>query len=165
MIRSATLQDAKSIAEIYNPYVTETIVTFEEDPVGAEEIRQRISKVLASGLPYLVAEREGDVCGYAYATPWRVRSAYRYSTETTIYVSKSHVGTGVGSALYGELLSRLALNRAHLAIGGIALPNAASVALHEKLGFKKVAHFQEVGKKFGNWVDVGYWQKTLSAAG
>lgn len=165
MIRTATLNDAAAIAEIYNPYIAETIITFEEQPVSSEEIQERISKVFADGLPYLVAENEGRVCGYAYATQWRARSAYRFSTETTVYVAKTRTGHGIGSALYRELVSRLASCGAHLAIGGIALPNEASVALHENLGFKKVAHFEQVGKKFGRWVDVGYWQKTLTQPG
>lgn len=163
MIRAATSGDAKAIAGIYNPYVAETIITFEEQPVSAQEVEQRISQVLGGGLPYLVAELEGQVCGYAYATPWRVRSAYRFSTETTVYLTKAHVGKGSGSLLYSELLARLASLGAHVAIGGVALPNDASVALHEKLGFKKVAHFEEVGHKFGKWVDVGYWQKRLAS--
>jgi phosphinothricin acetyltransferase len=162
VIRTATLNDATAIAAIYNPYIAETTITFEEQPVSTQEIEERISKVLAAGLPYLVVEHEERVCGYAYATPWRVRSAYRFSTETTIYIGQSHVGMGLGASLYQELLSQLCSYGAHVAIGGIALPNSASVALHEKLGFKKVAHFAEVGMKFGRWVDVGYWQKTLA---
>lgn len=161
MIRSATTGDAQAIAQIYNPYISETIITFEEEQVSAEEIQERISRVIASSLPYLVAELDGHVCGYAYATPWRVRPAYRFSTETTVYLGKAHVGKGLGKMLYSELMERLASLGVHVAIGGVALPNGASVALHEKLGFKKVAHFEEVGKKFGNWVDVAYWQKTL----
>jgi phosphinothricin acetyltransferase len=161
VIRSATLDDTKAIVDIYNPYVAETIITFEEEAVSSAEMAERISKVIDGGLPWIVIEDDGVVCGYAYATPWRVRRAYRFSTETTVYLAKSCIGKGYGSALYCELLDRLSACGAHLAIGGIALPNEASVALHEKFGFKKVAHFAEVGKKFGKWVDVGYWQTTL----
>ncbi len=164
MIRSATLEDANAIAEIYNPYIAETIITFEERAVSAEEIQERISKVTEANLPWIVAEHDGRVCAYAYATPWRVRAAYRYSVETTVYIARAYIGKRIGTDLYRELLSRLASYGAHVAIGGIALPNDASIALHEKLGFRKVAHFEEVGMKFGRWIDVAYWQKTLSSA-
>ena len=105
-------------------------------------------------VPYLLA-------GYAYATKWRVRHAYRYSVETSVYVGAGHGRKGYGSALYGELLRRLRTSGCHLAIAGIAQPNEASVALHERMGFRKVAHFGEVGFKFGRWLDVGYWELRL----
>lgn len=164
MIRTADLSDATAIADIYNPYIAETVITFEEKSVSAAAIAERISQVLDRGLPWIVIEQAGNVCGYAYATAWRVRDAYRFSTETTVYVAKTHIGRGLGTLLYDELLNKLTSSGAHLAIGGIALPNAASVALHEKLGFKKVAQFEEVGMKFGRWIDVGYWQKILAPA-
>jgi L-amino acid N-acyltransferase YncA len=163
MLRSATLSDAGALADIYNPYVAETTISFEEEIVSPATMQERISKVIDGGLPWIVLEGDGVVHGYAYATPWRVRPAYRYSTETTVYVSKPDVGKGLGFLLYRELLGRLASCGVHVAIGGIALPNDASVALHEKLGFKKVAHFEEVGMKFGKWIDVGYWQKVVSS--
>ncbi len=103
----------------------------------------------------------GAVVGWAYATAWKARSAYRFSVETTVYVAASHQGRGIGAALYGALLGDLRGRELHSAVGGIALPNPASVALHEKLGFKKIAHFAEVGRKFDRWVDVGYWQLIL----
>lgn len=94
-------------------------------------------------------------------TPWRTRSAYRFSVEATVYVAPDYVGRGVGSSLFGELLSMLPARNIHSVIGGIALPNEASVRLNEKFGLRKVAEFHEVGFKFGRWINVGYWQRTL----
>jgi phosphinothricin acetyltransferase len=108
-----------------------------------------------------VHEDAGRVTGYAYATKWRVRSAYRFSAETSVYVEQGQGGKGIGKALYGALLEELRRREVHMAIGGIAQPNPASVALHESLGFKKIAHFSEVGRKFERWVDVGYWELRL----
>ena len=130
--------------------------------MDAAEITQRIAAVLAAGLPYLVAEDDGSVTGYAYATPWRARPAYRSSVETSVYLRDGSHARGTGTALYRALLAQLANSGYHVAIAGIAQPNAASVALHEKLGFMQVALFREVGRKFGRWVDVGYWQRILA---
>jgi phosphinothricin acetyltransferase len=122
---------------------------------------QRIRDVSAV-LPWLVHEdAAGRVTGYAYATKWRVRSAYRFSAETSVYVAPGQGGQGIGSALYTALLAALRQRGVHMAIGGIAQPNPASVALHERLGFVKVAHFSEVGRKFDRWIDVGYWELRL----
>ncbi|GAB2879928.1 GNAT family N-acetyltransferase [Pseudoduganella ginsengisoli] len=162
-LRDATVDDAPAIAAIYNPYIIDTTISFEEDPVQDDEIARRIGDVQAAGLPWLVAEEEGVVIGYAYATKWRVRHAYRHSVESTVYLAPAAARKGVGSALYQALLERLRAGGYHLVIGGIALPNDASVALHEKMGYEKAAHFKEVGFKFGRWLDVGYWQKKLTA--
>jgi len=161
MIRPATSADAGAIASIYNHYVRETVVTFEEEPVSAADMSARIDEVASASLPWLLVEREGVVAGYARAIPWRPRSAYRYSVETTIYLSPHHLGARIGTELYRYLIESLKGRGLHLAIGGVALPNAASVALHEKLGFRKAAHFNEVGFKFGRWIDVAYWQLPL----
>jgi L-amino acid N-acyltransferase YncA len=161
LIRAATPADAEALVRIYNHYVRETVVTFEEEPVSVADMAGRIAEVASASLPWLLAEREGEVVGYARATKWKPRSAYRHSVETTIYLSARHVGAGVGTLLYQRLLADLKSHGLHLAIGGVALPNAASVALHEKLGFRKVAHFNEVGFKFGRWIDVAYWQLAL----
>jgi L-amino acid N-acyltransferase YncA len=161
-IRDASVEDAESIASIYNHFVLTTAISFEEAEVPVMEMAGRIADLQASGLPWLVAELDGVVAGYAYATKWRARHAYRFSVETSVYLAPDQAGKGVGTALYEALLMRLREAGYHLAIGGIALPNAASVALHEKLGFEKVAHFKEVGFKFGRWTDVGYWQLVLS---
>lgn len=161
MIRSATAADAEAIAAIYNPFILDTAVTFEEQPVTGDDIAARIAECQELKLPWLVIEQDREVQGYAYATRWKGRSAFRYSVETTIYLAPHATGRGTGRRLYGELIRKLQSRGIHAAIGGIALPNAASVALHERLGFRKVGHFSEVGHKFGRWIDVGYWQLTL----
>jgi len=160
-IRDATPADGAAIAGIYNYYIDETVVTFEEDRVDGAEMARRIRDVLSTGLPWLVAEEAGRVAGYAYATTWRTRVAYRYCTEVTVYLDRHRFGRGLGTALYESLFAQLEGSGMHALLGCIALPNEASVALHEKFGLKKVAHFEEVGFKFGRWIDVGYWQKNL----
>ena len=162
MIRQANINDADAIADIYNYYVANTSITFEEHAVSAEDMRGRITDVTENArLPWLVEEQHGLVIGYAYATKWRARSAYRFSVESSVYLSNDHRGEGIGRKLYASLLESLRAAGIHCVIGGIALPNGASVALHEKSGFRKVAHFEEVGYKFGRWIDVGYWQQSL----
>ena len=161
VVRAATAADAEAVAAIYNHYVIETVVTFEEEPVAPPEIARRIAEVQAAALPWLVADLGGEVVGYSYATRWRPRRAYRFSTEVTVYVAPDRGRRGIGSLLYARLLAILAESGVHVALGGIALPNDASVALHEKLGFEKVALLREVGYKFDRWIDVGYWQRIL----
>ena len=160
-IRAVELSDSDTLAEIYNYYVLGSVVTFEEDPISGAEMEQRIGAVRSSTLPWLVAEKDGRAVGFAYASPWKTRSAYRFSVEVTVYLAPDSARCGIGSMLYGELLSILPRSGAHAVIGGIALPNDASVALHEKFGFRKVAHFQQVGFKFNQWIDVGYWERVL----
>ena len=162
MIRAASREDATAIAEIYNHYINNTVVTFEETPVAGEEIANRIAETQSANLPWLVAEdTSGQVLGYAYASKWKGRCAYRYSVEITVYLAEEATGKGLGSRLYKALFSELKQLSYHTVIGGISLPNPASVALHEKCGLEKVAHFKEVGFKFDRWVDVGYWQGQL----
>lgn len=160
-IRNATIDDAGAILEIYNPYILNTVITFEESPVGIEEMQARILK---NGTDYawLVYESGGAILGYAYASRWRERCAYRSSAESTVYVREGFHRQGIGRSLYSGLLDRLRAKDVHLVIGGISLPNESSVALHESLGFQKAAHFPEVGYKFGRWLDVGYWTLLLS---
>jgi phosphinothricin acetyltransferase len=160
-IRSATLADAAVIAAIYNHYVSHSTITFEEVAVDAEEMARRISEVHSKSFPWYVAIEQRVPVGYAYATPWRSRSAYRYAVEVTAYVADGHTGKGIGARLYTELLDKLQNDGFHTAIAGIALPNPASVAMHERLGFEKVAHFKQVGFKRNDWLDVGYWQRLL----
>lgn len=160
-LRDATLDDASAIATIYNHYVLTTTISFEEAPATHADIRQRIAGVRDAGLPWLVATLDGKVVAYAYATKWRVRPAYRFSVESSVYVAHGRARCGLGRALYQALLERLRNAGIHLVVGGIALPNDASIALHEKLKFEKVAHFSEVGFKFDRWIDVGYWQLRL----
>jgi L-amino acid N-acyltransferase YncA len=160
MIRPATRGDAEAICNIYNFYVLNTSITFEEHPVNVEDMTNRIDAVQVK-LPWLVFENDGTVKGFSFATEWKGRSAYRYTAESTIYLSQSCAGKGIGFTLYDALLTDLRQRALHSVIGGIALPNQASIALHERLGFQKVAHFNEVGFKFGTWIDVAYWQKSL----
>ena len=160
-VRPATVADAEAVASIYNHYVTNTIVTFEEEPVPVPDMARRMEQVAAASLAWLVAELDRRVIGYAYAGRWHTRAAYRFSTEVTVYLDREHVGKGVGSQLYAALFPQLRARGVHAVLGGIALPNAASVALHERCGLEKVAHLREVGFKFGRWIDVGYWQRTL----
>jgi L-amino acid N-acyltransferase YncA len=161
MIRTANDNDAAKIAEIYNYYISHTIITFEKEMVTPGEIASRISDVLGASLPWLVIENDREVFGYAYATKWRTRPAYKHSVETTIYLSNAYAGKGFGRLLYAKLISELTSAGFHTAIAGIALPNESSVKIHEALGFKKVAHFYEVGNKFDRWIDVGFWQVML----
>lgn len=159
--RAASAADAEAIARIYNYYVRHTVITFEEEPVATQTMAARVMEVQNASLPWLVAELEGTVVGYAYASKWKLRSAYRYAVETTIYLEHGCEGRGIGRGLYAELLSGLRSRGLHVAIGGAALPNDASAALHERLGFEHVATFRQVGFKHGSWVDVAYWQLLL----
>jgi phosphinothricin acetyltransferase len=156
-IRRATPDDAAAIADIYNWYVANTVITFEIDPVSTAEMAKRIEGVLEK-YDWLVHERDGAVLGYAYATRFRERAAYRFITESTIYLKNGLQGQGLGKPLYRALIERLVALGYRSLIGGIALPNDPSVRLHESLGFDKVAHYRRVGFKFERWIDVGSWQ-------
>lgn len=160
-LADACADDAAAIAAIYTRYVLESSISFEEAAVDGADMAGRIAEVQAAGLPWLVVRRAGELVGYAYATKWRARPAYRHAVETSVYLAPAAAAQGLGSLLYTALLDRLRRGGLHVAIGGIALPNPASIALHEKHGFEKVAHFREVGFKFGQWRDVGYWQLAL----
>jgi phosphinothricin acetyltransferase len=162
-IRAAAATDGAALAKIYNHYVVNTVVTFEEAPVSAADMSARVDEVNTARLPWLVAQSPAGVTGFAYASAWKGRCAYRYSVESTVYLEPAAAGRGLGTALYSALLERLRELGCHAVIGGIALPNEASIALHEKLGMRKVAHFAEVGFKFGRWVDVGYWQRVFTS--
>ena len=161
MIRPALAADADAIARIYNYYIRNTVCTFEEQTITPQAIAERVQNVTSASLPWLLAESSGRIVGYAYASQWKNRSAYRYSVESTIYLDPDALGVGFGSQLYESLLANLVHLKIHAVIGGIALPNPASVRLHERFGFQKIAHFEEVGYKFGQWIDVGYWQLIL----
>src|SRR6186713_1078879 len=139
-IRAATELDAASIARIYNHYVATTIITFEEQEVAPAEMAARIAEVGAASLPWLVADSGGEVAGFAYASKWKGRCAYRFSTEVTVYVDPARQERGLGSLLYHALVPALRERDVHVLLAGIALPNEASVAIHEKFGFEKVAH-------------------------
>jgi L-amino acid N-acyltransferase YncA len=156
-IRQATKQDAAQIAEIYNYYIKNTHHTFETEPLNVEEMQGRIAEIRKK-YSYLVFEEDGEILGYAYAAPFKLRQAYAYSAEASIYVKNDAKQKKIGTQLYVRLFDELAETEVHAIFAGIALPNDASVNFHERLGFEKVAHFKEVGYKLGRWIDVGYWE-------
>lgn len=163
-IRPCTPNDAAVICDIYNYYIKNTVITFEEELLTSDIILQRIESYGAK-YPWLVLENaSGDVVGYAYGAPWTERSAYQHTVEVTVYLHYLEGGKGYGSALYRQVLALLAEREFHAVVARIALPNEASVKFHEALGFKKVAHFTEVGRKFDRWIDVGCWQAMLKPA-
>jgi L-amino acid N-acyltransferase YncA len=159
-IRSATRNDAAAICDIYNHYVLNTVISFETEAVSVDEMAARIEETLTQ-FPWLVYEVEGRIIGYAYASKWRLRRAYQHSVEGSVYLVQDYAGRGVGTLLYQALINELTKQNVHAVLGGIALPNPGSVALHEKLGFVKVAHLPQIGRKFDQWLDVGYWQLIL----
>jgi L-amino acid N-acyltransferase YncA len=163
LIRQAVDSDAPGIASIYNHYVLNSVATFEEVAVSVTAMAARVDKAKQNSLPWLVAQEGNHIVGYAYASPWHARSAYRHTVEVTVYLSPTHIAKGLGAALYVELFSVLAQKPVHSVIAGIALPNPASVALHEKMGMQKVGHFVKVGYKFERWLDVAYWQLDIRA--
>lgn len=160
LIRAATTADAPAIQAIYAPVVEHTAISFEETPPSVAEMAARIEATMQD-YPYLVAELDGEVAGYAYASQHRTRAAYRTSVDVTVYIAEGTRRSGVGRALYGKLLPALAERGFHAAFAGIALPNEGSIALHESMGFTPLGIYYEVGRKFGNWHDVGWWQRLL----
>lgn len=159
-IRSATAQDAAAFAAIYAPYVTDTWISFETEAPDAAEMERRIARYGASHA-WLAAEVDGKPAGYAYASPHRDRAAYASSCDVAVYVDPAHARSGIGRALYGALLPLMKDKDLHAAFAGIALPNVASIALHEAMGFTPIGIYREVGWKLGGWRDVGWWQKLL----
>ncbi len=163
MIREATKNDAEAITEIYNYYIENSVIPFEEVALHPSDFIKRIKKVQDSGLSWLIAEQNSKVIGYAYAAKWNKRAAYKNTVEVSIYLSNQLKSKGWGTKLYNALFAILQTKSIHTVISGITLPNTASVALHEKFGMEKVAHFKEVGYKIGKWLDVGYWQVKLDS--
>ncbi len=157
MIREAEIVDAEHISDIYNYYIRNTIITFETEPVSTEEIASRIENFKKTG-PFLVCEIDNEIIGYAYISKFADRKAYENTVQSTIYLKNGFGGRGIGSELYSELLNSIA-ERYHSVIAIIALPNTASIRLHEKCGFKFTGRLYEAGRKFDKWIDVGYWQK------
>ncbi len=163
MIRDCVPADAARVCAIYNHYIEESTATFEEQTLTETVILDRVLSIQTQ-FPWLVIEDGGVVMGYAYASPWKDRSAYRYTCEASVYLAREASGRGLGSQLYEALIERLTAMSMHSVIGIVSLPNAASVRLHERHGFVQVAHLREVGVKFGRRLDVGYWQRILPAA-
>ena len=160
MIRPIEQSDIANVLAIYEYYIINSPATFEEEVPSLESFTERINTILEK-YPYLVYEEDGEILGYAYAGPFRTRIAYRFSTEVSVYIHKDHFGKGLGKALYGALLPIVKKQGFHTAIGGLTMPNEASVRLHEHFGFKKVAEFQDSGFKFGQWHNTGFWQLML----
>ncbi|MCL6294701.1 GNAT family N-acetyltransferase [Jejuia spongiicola] len=157
MIRPFDIKDIKVLLDIYNYYVLNTIVTFDIKALSLEIFTEKVNYINAK-YPFIVFEENGNILGYAYGSKWRPKPAYNHTVESTVYVKHGEHGKQIGSKLYAELLSLLKQENYHVVLGGLTLPNEASVKLHEKFGFKQVAHFKEVGKKFDKWLDVGFWQ-------
>lgn len=157
IIRKVETEDAEQIAEIYNFYILNTHHSFEIEAVSVGEMQHRIVGTIGD-YPYLVAEENGEITAYAYASCYKPRSAYVNSAEVSVYVKNDSQQKGIGTQLYKQLFSQLSKTTVHAVIAGISLPNDGSVKLHEQFGMEKVAHFREVGFKLGKWIDVGYWE-------
>jgi len=160
-VRLATVQDAAKVREIYAPIVETTAISFEESTPSVVEIEERITRTLQE-TPWLVCERGDAFQGYAYAGKFRARAAYQWTVEVTVYVSQNHRGKGVGRVLYDSLLECLRVQGFVTALAAIALPNPASVGLHEQLGFEPIGVFPNIGYKLGVWHDVGWWRLSLA---
>lgn len=161
MIRNVQLSDAKRITEIYNPYITDSIITFEEVPVTEQDIAERIHYVTKKNFPYIVYVENNEVVGYAYLSNWRSRSAYDITLETSVYIDEKAQAKGLGTILYAELINRAREINIHSLIGVISLPNPISQKLHEKFNFTLVGNFKESGLKFNQLIDVEFWQLIL----
>ncbi|MDR2630496.1 MAG: GNAT family N-acetyltransferase [Spirochaetaceae bacterium] len=160
MIRPVRQTDAAAICGIYNYYVENTAVTFDETPAKAEIMEDHIGKITAQ-FPWFVWEEGGEIFGYAYLHQWKERMAYRFSTEDSIYLKQGFQGRGMGKELLARLLEKIKKADVHTVVAGITIPNEQSIGLHEKFGFKKIAQFPEIGYKLGKWRDVGYWELIL----
>ncbi|MBN2256739.1 MAG: N-acetyltransferase [Anaerolineaceae bacterium] len=161
IIRAVRDADSSAICKIYNHYIQETCISFEEVPVSVEEMDRRIA-IITPTFPFLVYDVDGEIFGYAYGNKWKDRSAYRFTAEVTVYVDKDNHGKGIGNKLLQALIDDSRSRNIHVLIAVIALPNDKSIRIHEKHGFKKVAHFAEVGYKQNRWIDVGCWELRLS---
>jgi L-amino acid N-acyltransferase YncA len=160
LIRFVATTDAAGILAIYGPYCDSTRVSFEVVAPTITQMQERINRVTAD-YPWLVAEVDGQIAGYVYASRHHERAAYRWSVDVAVYVAEEFHRRGVGRILYETLFSILREQGHFKAFAGITLPNPASVGLHERLGFRPAAIFRGVGFKFGGWLDVGWWQRDL----
>ena len=159
MIRQATTADAKAITEIYNHYILNSTITFEEETLDQQTMEGRINS--SGKMLWWVFEEEEQIVAYAYPSQWKPRSAYRYTVESSVYVAPKHQRRGIGLQLYKHLIQALKEEVFHSVLAGIALTNAQSISFHEKLVFKQVGQLEEVGFKFNQWIDVGYWELKL----
>lgn len=157
-IRPFAPGDEVGICDIYQHYILNTVVTFEEVPLSSEQMRARIDAYRADH-PWLVCVKDGAIVGYAYASKFHQRAAFRHTAELSVYVRHGCERQGIGRQLYEPLIKQVEAQGCHAMMGVIALPNEGSVRLHESLGFTKVGHLLQVGHKFGEWVDLGYWQR------
>ncbi len=162
IIRKIASEDIEHVTRIYNHYIATTVISFEEEPISVTEMTQRIDQVSVLELPWLVADIDGKIVGYAYASQWKTRSAYRFTTELSIYLDIDVQGQGIGKALCTALLDTLKNQGIKNVVGTIALPNPSSIALHERMGFKKVGEFSNVGFKFDQQISIGCWQLELN---
>jgi phosphinothricin acetyltransferase len=162
LIRLAGPADAAAIAAIYRPYVERSRISFEEKAPDADEIARRMRGDTPGRYPWLVAEEDGGLVGFASSSPFRSRPAYRWVIETGVYLEPEVAGRGIGRVLLSRMMELLERQGYVSAIGAIALPNAASVALHEALGFVQTGTYRAVGFKLGEWIDVGLWQRDLA---
>jgi phosphinothricin acetyltransferase len=163
MVRHAEpARDAAACAAIYAPYVEDSVVSFETKAPSAREMAERMEAITATH-PWLVAEHDGRVAGFAYASAHHARAAYRWAADVTVYVDAEHHRAGVGRKLYETLFGLLRGQRLWIACAGITLPNNASVGLHEALGFAPVGVYRTIGWKDGSWHDVGWWQLNLGS--
>jgi len=164
-VRPATADDLKAVNDIYNHYVAESHITFDVEPMSMEQRREWFTHYGPAGRHRLfVAEDGGRVVGFASSSRFRPKPGYLTSVETSVYLEPDATGRGAGARLYESLFKSLEGEDVHRAYAGIALPNPASIALHEKFGFKRVAHFTEQGRKFGRYWDVAWFEKPLEGA-
>jgi L-amino acid N-acyltransferase YncA len=162
VVRAAGPADLEAVAAIFAHYVTTTETTFEEVPPAAADWQRRLDDLAGRNLPFLVAEDDGTICGFAYASPWRPKPAYRHTVEDTVYVSPARTGRGLGRALLGALLSWCEQAGARQVIAVIADTGSdASVALHRRLGFEQAGRLRRVGRKHGRWIDTVLMQRDL----
>ena len=161
IIRPVELSDSNAITEIYNHYILNSVASFETEALSIEMMRNRISEISVN-FPYFVCEIDGHIAGYCYAHPWKERAAYRFTLETTVYISPQHLHEGIGKILMEKLINSCTERGFHALIACITGNNEASIALHEKLGFKKVSHFEKVGYKHNQILDVVDYQLLLN---
>jgi phosphinothricin acetyltransferase len=161
IVRPAAATDAAQIADIYNHYILTSEATFEVQQIDPGEMLRRMEESRLGSYPFLVCQGESEIFGYAYANRYKPRRAYKHSVEVSVYIKDGFGGRNIGTLLYEQLFIDIKKGGFHAIIAGISLPNDASIRLHERFGMEKVAHFREVGFKFGRWIDVGYWQRIL----